>query len=597
MKYLYFDIECANCLDGVGKICEFAYVQTDDKFNVLAEESIEINPRAPFDVKGFAMKGIELEHPYSYYAMQPDFKAFYEKIRGILQQPNQCVVGHGTSSDAHFLIGECARYKMRPINFSFADTAKLAKLIYRREKGLNLRQLYADLCNVKEAKQKHIALDDAYMTMALAKYYAEDLKMTFHQVLSNYSLAFGEAYLGRVVESDASPFGYKDSMHLATANKKIVDAYINDELSYNSETTYVLPTEFEKENFKGLMVILQRLKEKGWLFSFAISKDVVYVANGESDYKLAHYRKYLEKKGHEEHIAKITFGEFLQRLELLESDLCISDERLDEIIGASKRHKAWFSSYKKTHTILPKIDKVLKENEFECSVDFPVIQYKAKVLLEQNGEMKEIESFVFYDYVFDNFFNLHPYRVNRAVNSYLPEKLYKKAIQRSRDAATMEITRKIKISAGQKIKKIEIYREYPYITSYKFKGIFEGDSIKFEFPKQIFADEDFKGAIQSLDGFEIDIQSAVKELYDEKLFAAAVCVMAKMRFQYKDKTFVEPKIVNKKYQVGDEILLPKEYYLRHQQGGLDDSYLPSKISFSNELFKGKIELPVLIRRK
>ena len=100
-----------------------------------------------------------------------------------------------------------------------------------------------------------------------------------------------------------------------------------------------------------------------------------------------------------------------------------------------------------------------------------------------------------------------------------------------------------------------------------------------------------------MDGFEIDIQSAVKELYDEKLFAAAVCVMAKMRFQYKDKTFVEPKIVNKKYQVGDEILLPKEYYLRHQQGVLDDSYLPSKISFSNELFKGKIELPVLIRRK
>ena len=41
MKYLFFDIECANCYDGVGKICEFGYVLTDEYFTVLEEESLK----------------------------------------------------------------------------------------------------------------------------------------------------------------------------------------------------------------------------------------------------------------------------------------------------------------------------------------------------------------------------------------------------------------------------------------------------------------------------------------------------------------------------------------------------------------------------
>ena len=53
MKYLFFDIECANCFDGKGKICEFGYVQTDENFSIIEKESFKINPCAPFDKKGF----------------------------------------------------------------------------------------------------------------------------------------------------------------------------------------------------------------------------------------------------------------------------------------------------------------------------------------------------------------------------------------------------------------------------------------------------------------------------------------------------------------------------------------------------------------
>ena len=49
MKYLFFDIECANCFNNIGKICEFGYVMTDEKFKVLDKNLILINPNTKFD--------------------------------------------------------------------------------------------------------------------------------------------------------------------------------------------------------------------------------------------------------------------------------------------------------------------------------------------------------------------------------------------------------------------------------------------------------------------------------------------------------------------------------------------------------------------
>jgi hypothetical protein len=83
MKYLFFDIECANCFDGKAKICEFGYVLTDEKFNVLQEDTFQINPRSKFDKLGFKKRGIKLAYPYEYYYNQPDFKCFYEKIKSV----------------------------------------------------------------------------------------------------------------------------------------------------------------------------------------------------------------------------------------------------------------------------------------------------------------------------------------------------------------------------------------------------------------------------------------------------------------------------------------------------------------------------------
>ena len=49
MRYLFFDIECA---DGNFKICEFGYVITDESFNILTKKNILINPQCRFNLTG-----------------------------------------------------------------------------------------------------------------------------------------------------------------------------------------------------------------------------------------------------------------------------------------------------------------------------------------------------------------------------------------------------------------------------------------------------------------------------------------------------------------------------------------------------------------
>jgi hypothetical protein len=43
MDYIFFDIECANCFGGRGKICSFGYVITDENFNIRQKNDLIIN--------------------------------------------------------------------------------------------------------------------------------------------------------------------------------------------------------------------------------------------------------------------------------------------------------------------------------------------------------------------------------------------------------------------------------------------------------------------------------------------------------------------------------------------------------------------------
>ena len=54
--YLFFDIECANCFGGVGKMCSFGYVVVNQDWTILDEDDVVMNPETEFDWDLFDQK-------------------------------------------------------------------------------------------------------------------------------------------------------------------------------------------------------------------------------------------------------------------------------------------------------------------------------------------------------------------------------------------------------------------------------------------------------------------------------------------------------------------------------------------------------------
>lgn len=49
MRFLFFDIECANTFNNICKLCSFGYVIMDEHFNLIEQRDIIINPEDIFD--------------------------------------------------------------------------------------------------------------------------------------------------------------------------------------------------------------------------------------------------------------------------------------------------------------------------------------------------------------------------------------------------------------------------------------------------------------------------------------------------------------------------------------------------------------------
>ena len=82
MNYCFFDIECANCFGGKGKICSFGYVITDEQFNILEKKDIVINPRSSFNLG----PDLKLAYTKSEFRQAAPFPDYYDEIGALLQQ-------------------------------------------------------------------------------------------------------------------------------------------------------------------------------------------------------------------------------------------------------------------------------------------------------------------------------------------------------------------------------------------------------------------------------------------------------------------------------------------------------------------------------
>lgn len=186
MNYLFFDIECANCYGGRGKICSFGYVLTDENLNILEKEDIIINPRASFNLG----PDLKLAYTKAEFKDAYPFSAYYDHIGALLEYDDYIVLGYSIENDANFLRSDCKRYELPCYEFDFYDVQCMVMQIFGL-KNMPSLQKALEFFGMSENQDIHKSDDDAYMTMLAMKGACEYLGITPAELIERYPIAKG----------------------------------------------------------------------------------------------------------------------------------------------------------------------------------------------------------------------------------------------------------------------------------------------------------------------------------------------------------------------------------------------------------------------
>ena len=185
MNYVFFDVECANCLNGEGKICSLGYVKTDSDFNILKKKDILMNPDAPF-LLGNARtgNGIKLAYPLFRFRQSDTFPSYYREIQKIFENRDNMVFGFAVGQDVSYVSYTCKRYQLPLLDYDFYDIQLFEKEL-RGEKTVKGLNSLVDELGVQNYTY-HRSDDDALMTMEVFKKLLELNGLTIEEALKKY---------------------------------------------------------------------------------------------------------------------------------------------------------------------------------------------------------------------------------------------------------------------------------------------------------------------------------------------------------------------------------------------------------------------------
>ncbi len=193
-KYLFFDIECSNCHGGIGKMCEFGYVLTDENFKIISQDDIPMSPgrlnKDKFDLVGRdGEKDIELAYEYEFYYSQPQFPHFYERVKKLVCDPDTICFAYSMGNDIRHLHNSCTRYKLKPFDYTCYDVQVLVAKYLQKKGQMNLenaaKRIVGPGCLV--GLEEHLSRDDAKLEMMIFQAICELEQKTSSELLEEYS--------------------------------------------------------------------------------------------------------------------------------------------------------------------------------------------------------------------------------------------------------------------------------------------------------------------------------------------------------------------------------------------------------------------------
>ncbi len=345
MKYLFFDLEYADCRQNIKKICEFGYTITDEKFNVLDKRNFVINPKIESNEwDWYALKKI-LTRKKAVYENSLDFNHFYPHIVRLIQGSDY-IFGHTTESDVEGLNQEFKRYGHEPLNFTFYDIKEFYKVYRGNPDNVGLSKMVDELRVEDGTNVVHDALADAYNTMLCMKKMLADLEMPLEQIIeASKRVSFGnrvqessieitERKLIDTMEKDKTRLAIDDGSNKLwnwhAHNLAMYLIYLdnikinNDGIFKNKKLSISL--NYEQDHYRQSLNLARLIAEQGGqiILKASLSDIVVKYNLAEEDGTLrkdtkVNYALEAINNGHK--IEIITFNEFLNRLNITEEEL------------------------------------------------------------------------------------------------------------------------------------------------------------------------------------------------------------------------------------------------------------------------------------
>ncbi len=180
-RCLFFDIECANCFNGEGKICSFGYVVTDMSFNILDSDDIVINPDCEFDWALFSkVTTCSLAYPKSVFYSSPLFPHYYSRISRLFSQCKY-IFGFAPKNDIGFLDYTCGRYKLASPKGNVYDVVDAFNIKDNQQMRLVKWAEYYDV-DMTDLRA-HNSMDDAKMAMLCLKAFCNKYEFSLETLL------------------------------------------------------------------------------------------------------------------------------------------------------------------------------------------------------------------------------------------------------------------------------------------------------------------------------------------------------------------------------------------------------------------------------
>ena len=188
-SFVFFDCECANTYEGVGKICSLGYVICDDELNVIESEDVVMNPECEFDWYLFSGKGgVKLAYSKDYFRSKPNYESYYKDIKKLLTTGNRYIAGFAVGNDVGFVNDACERYNLPFIQFRAFDLERYLEKKY--EKKQKLSEWAQEFGVNLEKFQTHKSVDDAMMTMLCLKKFCKETGTPIEEVFTGHKDKF-----------------------------------------------------------------------------------------------------------------------------------------------------------------------------------------------------------------------------------------------------------------------------------------------------------------------------------------------------------------------------------------------------------------------